>query len=92
VPEVRVTRSGRDDQIVVRQLRAARELDPACGEIESGDLRQQRLDVARVSQDMTQRRCDLSGRQYCQGHLVQQRLERMMVLAVDQRDVDRFAR
>ena len=49
-------------------------------------------DVALLAQDVAQRRGDGRRRQAGGGHLVEQRLEQVMVAAIDQRDLDRRAR
>jgi hypothetical protein len=41
---------------------------------------------------MTQRGCHLTGQEQCQRHLVKQRLESVMVLAVNQSDLNRLIR
>ena len=47
------------------------------------------VDVLRLAEHVPQRRRDLAGREDAGGHLVQQRLEEMVVPAVEQRHLDR---
>ena len=46
-------------------------------------------DVALIAQDVAQRRGDRRRGEAGGGHLVEQRLEQVMVAAIDQRDLDR---
>ena len=49
-------------------------------------LREQHLDVFLVAEDPADRRRDVARRQRCRRHLVQQRLEQVIVVAIEQRD------
>lgn len=52
---------------------------------------QQHVDVLLVAQDPADRRRDVAGRQRRGGHLVQERLKEMVVVAIEQRDARRRA-
>jgi len=57
-------------------------------EVEVRHLGQLDADVLAPPDDVADRRGDLPGRQHARRHLVQQRLEQMVVATIDQRDVD----
>ena len=96
VTEVRLGHAGGDDQAVVRQLESWRSAG-----LEAWTIRASRSkpvtsasttsDVAETPHDVTHRRRDLTRRQHAGRHLVQQRLEEMVVAAIDQGDVDGLA-
>ena len=58
-------------------------------EIEFVDFSEKNLDIAMFAYDPADRRGDFSGRQSGRCHLVQQRLEIMVISAVDQCDLYR---
>ena len=96
VAEVRLAGAGGDDQAVVghldrAQVRRAPGVDHAGVEIEAGHLGELHADVVGPAHDVAYRRCDLARREHARRHLVQQRLEEVVVAAVDQRDVDGLA-
>ena len=68
--------------------RRPRGVDDAPLEVEAGDLGELDPHVAGAPQDVAQRRRDLARRQDAGGHLVQQRLEEVVVAPIEQRDVD----
>ena len=82
-----------DDQAVVRDL--DRRAVGALGtnhprlQIEAGDLRQHHRRVALVAEDVPQRRRDLPFGEDAGRDLIEQRLEQVVGLAIDERDVDR---
>ena len=93
VAEVRLPDAGRDDEAVVRQrerapVRALR-LDLAAVEVESGHLAEHDGDVLVLLENVPGRRGDVAGREDPRRHLVQQRLEEVMVRPVDERHLDR---
>ena len=91
VPEVRLVGAGRDDQAVVGisiGSSGAGRVHHLPVEIEAGHLGELHLHVLCLPQDVAQRRRDLAGRQDAGGHLVEERLEQMVVAPVDQRDLD----
>ena len=96
VAEVGLAGAGRHDQAVVGIVGGiARDglgvHDPLL-EVEPGDLRQDDLDVLVAAHHVTQHRRDLTRREDARGHLVEERLEQVVVPPVDQRDVDVGAR
>ena len=92
VPEVGVRRAARDDQIVVRQplviVAAHPRGSPAAGLIDRAHLGEQDLDVLLAPQDPADGRRDVAGRKRRHRHLVEQRLEDVMIPAVENRDAD----
>jgi hypothetical protein len=84
-------RTGRDDEIIVRQRFRAAEQNAAVGGVHAGHFRQQDRRVVLPAQDVADRPGDVGRRQRRGRNLIQQRLEAVMVLPVDQRDVDRGA-
>ena len=60
------------------------------GRIDRGDLGQLDVDAVVVGEHRAQRVRDVTGRQLRGRHLIQQRLELVVVVAIDQRDVDRI--
>ena len=91
VSEIGVHRAGGDDQIVVGQLEAVH-LDDASLQIEAQHFAQQDFDVGVLGEDVANGRGDLSRRNTGSRHLVQQRLEGVMILAIEQRDLHRQTR
>ena len=88
VTEVRVLRSGRDDQPVVVERAAVGELDASRGDIDARRIREQHSHVPDAAQDPADRRGDVAGRERRGRDLIQQRLEDVMVTAIDQRDAN----
>ena len=85
--EVAVRRTARDDQEVVLDA-AGRRLDRVRRRVERAHLVPEHGDVLLRPQDLPQRRRDV-GRGECGGRdLVEERLEQVMVAAVDQDHVD----
>ena len=91
VAEVRVRRAGREDQEVVAELGPVEAQPPGLG-IDGRHLAEQHARVPLAAQDAADRRRDLRRRQAGRRDLVQQRLERVVVLAVDEREIDVLAR
>ena len=60
-----------------------------CGNIESDDLIHQHLSVGVVTQNGADGLSDVSGRKHRECNLIQQRLKRVMIFAVNNRDIDR---
>ena len=95
VPEVRAADAGPDDQAVVGEL----DVSPARLddgdlprlEVEPGHLAHLDGDVVVLSQHVARRRSDLSLGEDARRHLVEERLEQVVVDAVDQRYLDRGA-
>ena len=86
--EVRVRRAGRDDQVVVRHRSRSVTTMRRDG-IDRADVGQQHLDVRLMPQNPADRRRDVAGRQRRRRHLIEQRLEDVMVVTVEQRDANR---
>ena len=91
VAEVGVGGAGGDQQVVVVQ-RAAGQRHPPRGQVDRQRLVQPHRDVFLLAQDVPQRRRDVGRRQARGGHLVQQRLEQVVVGAVHQGDAHRRGR
>jgi hypothetical protein len=91
VPEVRVRRTGRHDQVVVAELAFVQQR-PARRGVDGAHVPEQHPAVALAAQDHADRRRDLRGREARRGDLVEQRLEHVVVLAVHERDVHGRAR
>ena len=92
VAEVRLAGAAGHDQAVVGDLhrgvrRTGGHDDPPL-EVEAGDLHELDPHVLGPAQDVSQRWGDLTGRQDPRRHLVQQRLEQVVVAAIEQRHVD----
>ena len=80
--------AGRDDEIVVRQVRAVGECDVLLGEVEAGDLALAIAHVRHTTEHLPQRRRDLRRVQQAARDLVEQRREQVVVAGVDEQDVD----
>jgi hypothetical protein len=61
------------------------------GDVDALRVGQEHAGVGLAAQDPADWRCDVARRQPRGGHLVEQHLEQMVVLAVDQGDADRLA-
>ncbi len=86
VTEVGMPRAGRDDELVVGNT-AVLDQDDAPLLVDAVHLAQHDAHVGRVAQDGADRRSDLGRRQAGRRHLVEQRLEEVVVAPVDDRDV-----
>jgi hypothetical protein len=84
MPEVGVRGAGGDHQEVVRQL-ALVDAHPAGVRLDRVGLGQQHRGVGLASQDAADRLGDVGGVERRRGHLVQQRLEQVMVAPIDER-------
>jgi len=95
VPEVRLARACGDDQAVVSHLAALVQRlhgETTAAEIDPDDLAEYNARVALVTQHLAERRRDVSFGEESSRHLVEQRLEQVVVGTVDERDVDIGAR
>ncbi len=90
VAEVGMRGAAGDQQIVVVDA-AAVQVNAPRGGIDARDLAHEHGDIALLAQDVAQRRGDRRRRQARGRDLVQQRLEQVMVAAIDQRDFHRRA-
>ena len=88
VPEVRVPGPGRDHERVVRDRAAVGQLDLAPLDVDPGRLAEEHRRVPVATNDAPQRLGDLAGRERAGCDLVEQRLEDVMVAAIDERQVD----
>lgn len=88
VAEVGMGGAGGQQQHVVAERVAIGEHHFATGWSNFGHIAKQHFDIALLAQDVAQRRGDIRCRQAGGGDLIQQRLEQVMVLAVDQGDAD----
>ena len=96
VPEVGLVDPGGHDQAVVGDLEGLRcrrrwSCTIAPVQVEAGDLGQLHPDVLVLANHVAQGRRDLAGRDQSGRHLIEQRLEQVVVAPVDQRDLDRLA-
>jgi hypothetical protein len=92
VTEIRLSRPGSHDQTVIRNTHAfldRLEHHLTGPDIDVHDFAQQRPRIALVTQHFPERRRDVSLRQDARRHLVEQRLEQVVVRAVNDRDVHR---
>ena len=92
VPEVAVARAGRHDQVVVadRALHRFSRHRRAATSIASASASSTRT-FGGMPEDPADRRRDVAGRQRRGRHLVEQRLEEMVVMPIEQRDAHPFA-
>ncbi len=81
-------RTGREDQVVRRMGLPTGRGDAELVHIDGVDLGLQHGDGRSVGEDVAQRPGDVGGGQLAGCHLVEQRLELVVVVPVDQRDVD----
>ena len=84
VAEVRVGHAGRHDQVVVGDGIALGEDDVLLRSGDRSDGPQHDLDIALAPEDPADRRGDIARAQRCRRHLVEQRLEQVMIVAIDQ--------
>ena len=86
--EIRVRRAGGDDQIVVSELGAIHEVQDLARGIDPIHFAEQHLHVGLVAQDPSNRRRDVTRRQDRHRHLIQQRLENVMIASIEERHID----
>jgi hypothetical protein len=84
VAEVRVTGTGRHDQVVVTGIRAVGEHHPVICRIDRLHFAEEHLGIGLVSQYRADRGRDVAGVQRGCRHLVEHRLEEVVIPAVDQ--------
>ena len=89
VAEVRVRRPGRDDQEVVVERAVGQQQSIALA-VDPDGLGEQHLDVLLPAQDPADRRGDVARRERRHRHLVEQRLEHVMVAPIDERHLHRL--
>ncbi len=87
-PEVLGDRSGRDDQRVVGQRFATIDHDPTSDQIETGDRGHTHGHIGLATNDPPHRVGDVVGMEARRRHLVQERLERVVVAGIDEGDGD----
>ena len=90
-PERVADRAGGDDQGVVLDGRAVVGVHQPAGDVDVVDASHAHHQVALPTEDAPHCVSDVVGVQARGGHLVEQRLKRVEVVRVDQRDVDRCA-
>src|SRR6266566_8536087 len=83
--------AGRDDEMVVRDAAAFREQFSA-RRVDARNFRQNDLGIALPMEDAADRRCDISRRQTRGRDLVEQRLEQVVIVAIDDGDIKRRLR
>jgi hypothetical protein len=81
-----------DHEVVVGQALAAVERHFALVEVHTGHIAHVHVHVVGVAEHLAQRCRDLGRRQEATRYLVEQRCEQVVVVAIDDRDVERFAR
>ena len=86
--EVRVPRPGRDDQVIVRDFHPAVGDDDPCRHVHPLHLGHQHGGVALARKQPPDRRRDVGGRERGGRDLIEQRLEEMVVGAVEHRELD----
>jgi len=92
VPEVRVPSSRRRNQIIVRKLHVAIvEHHDAAGSVDGSGLTQKHRGVPLIAKQPTDRYSDVARRERGARHLIQKRLEEVVVRAVNDRQVNRGA-
>jgi hypothetical protein len=87
--EVAVRGAGCEDEVVVEHRGSALEIDPAGGCVDVDDLVHHNLGISILTKDRANRLGDITWREHGECHLVEQGLEGVVILAIDQRDVDR---
>ena len=90
--EIGMPRAGGENERVIGQRVAVIEQHALARGVDAGHRGEQRRDLLAVAQQIADRPGDLGGCQRGGRDLIEQRLEQMMVAAVDQRDADRRAR
>jgi hypothetical protein len=70
-------------------MRRPRRVHDAAVEVEAGDLGQFDTNPPEAAQDVSQRGPDVAGGQHAGCNLIQERLEQVMVPAIDERHIDR---
>ncbi len=88
--EIGVPGAGRDDQVVVVDLAAIGHHRLLLG-VDAGHLGELNAAIPVAAQNAADRRGDVGGRKAGRRHLVEERLEEMIVVAVDDRDAERRA-
>ena len=86
VAEIGMRRAGGEHEIVVRQIEFRR-VDAVRRDVDGGHLRHDHADVFLAADDGADRPRDIARRQRRGRHLIEQRLEAVMILRVDQRHV-----
>src|SRR5699024_2920517 len=81
-------RAGRDDEIIVRQTLAAGETDLIAVQINRFGVCPNRLGVFLRAEDFPNRCGDIRRRKRGRRHLIQKRLENMVVVLIDERDAE----
>jgi hypothetical protein len=87
VAEIRMRRSGPQDQVVVVE-ESLRELQTSRRQVRARDLREHDLGVELAAQYRANGCTDVGRRQGCGRDLVEERLEDMVIAAIDDGDVD----
>ncbi len=86
VPEIGMARARGHDQKVVVEHGAVGQDDPAAGRLDRAGLAKQHANVCGAPEDPSDRRGDIAWRERRGGNLIEQRLEQMVVVAIEQRD------
>jgi hypothetical protein len=87
--EISMARAGGEDEVVVSDPALVIDHNLTPGSVHAGDPAELDARVRLVGQDRADRPGDVGGRECCRRHLVQQRLEQVVVAPVDQDQVHR---
>jgi hypothetical protein len=87
--EVGVARAGGDDEVVVVEHVAVGQPDGAMSGVDGLRFSKEHAHVGRVPEDPAERRGDITRRQRSGRDLVEERLEQVVVVAIEQRDAHR---
>ena len=87
--EIGVARTGREHEIIELHTASVGHDFPAL-EIDAGDFGQHHSGVALAAENVANGRRDIGRRKTRGRHLVEQRLKHMMIVAIDERDVERL--
>ncbi len=89
VAKIAMRRARRENEIIVADI-AAVDCDRAPGCVDAGHGPPQHANSAVVTKQSADRKGDVAGREAGRCHLIEQGLEQVIVVAIDQRDVDRL--
>jgi hypothetical protein len=88
MPEIGMPRARRDDECVIAKRRAVFENDAPVARVHAFDLTEQSPNVLALGEERADRPGDLRWRQRRARDLIEQRLKKMVVAAIDKGDVN----